>query len=74
MQLIYTKTRQPVLVGDSVELDPGDVWVINSIMMPTSPASTGRVYLKHGPTLQGFYPSVIGAEWDERPDREEGQP
>ena len=72
MNLIYNEDSCTVKVGDAVALGEDDEeWEVESIEKPHSPASTGRVYLKRCGTdfVQGFFPSVIGASWDDRPDR-----
>lgn len=74
MKLIYEKTGLPVLVGDTVFMRNGDFdpecCRVESIQAPRTLPSTGRVCLSCGGYTQEFYPSVIGATWDERPDRE----
>lgn len=72
MNLVYDKNSCTVRPGDTV-LIADERWTVESIEKPLHPASTGRVYLQRVGTecVQGFFPGVIGAEWDERPDRVE---
>lgn len=72
MNLVYDKNSCTVRPGDTV-LIADERWTVESIEKPRSLASTGRVYLQRVGTeyVEGFFPSVIGASWDERPDRVE---
>jgi hypothetical protein len=75
MRLVYKegpRAGAEVRVGDGVSLRDGPAEVL-SIEKPHKPASTGRVYVRPlGGTYEtGYYPSVIGAEWIEREDRQE---
>lgn len=78
MKLIYSKNKQEVCIGDRVELQHDGWMYVAVIQKPRSPASTGRVsvcklkkdidnFARH----HSYYPSVIGAEWIDREDREE---
>lgn len=77
MKLVYKANGTEVKVGDSLNgLEGFAGYVIDSIEKPKSPASTGRVYVRHPNNTkagfgQGYYPSVIQAEWIEREDRED---
>lgn len=66
MYLTYSKTQERVTVGDEVLTFRGEPVVVTGIELPKHAGSTGRVYVRsmdeHG-TEEGFYPSVIGAEW-----------
>ena len=69
MYLTYSKTQERVAVGDMTRTFQGERVVVTGIELPRHAGSTGRVYVrvidegsKEG-TEQGFYPSVIGAEW-----------
>lgn len=72
MKLIYTATGQLVEVGDKTHTFDGCPFEVESIEEPRSPASTGRVYglLGEAKTTASFYPSVIGAKWVDRADRD----
>lgn len=72
MKLIYERTGEEVKVEDRVKIGKG--WAtVKEFTQPHKPSSTGRVYVKMaGQTngnLSGFFPSVIGAKWIEREDR-----
>lgn len=69
MYLTYSKTQERVAIGDMTRTFRGDRVVVTNIELPKHAGSTGRVYVRvidegnmEG-TEQGFYPSVIGAEW-----------
>lgn len=69
MELIYSKTRKLVAVGDLVMLAEGRARVTH-IDKPHKPSSTGRVGVKcisrTNPWEQECFPSAIGAEWINR--------
>lgn len=71
MKLVYTmdKTRE-VKVGHEVMTRQGAA-IVTKIEKPHKPASTGRVYVRSPAARfsQGYYPSVIGAEWIDREDQ-----
>jgi len=73
MRLVYTSddnTGKEVAKGDTVELSSGEMVTVDSIEKPRHGGSTGRVYIKYeNGSIQGYYPSVVGAEWIEREDR-----
>lgn len=64
--LIYTASRKPVQVGDTVTDFRNETDIVRSIEEPRSPASTGRIYTANG---HGVYPSVYGCEWTGRTDQ-----
>jgi hypothetical protein len=66
MYLTYSKTQERVEVGDVAHTFRGEAVVVTGIEMPKHAGSTGRVYVRSMDERgmeQGFYPSVIGAEW-----------
>lgn len=75
MKLVYDATLEQVHVGHTGTLLDGSHYRIDDIRQPTSPASTGRVFItntdlpEEDQTSQGYYPSVIEATWIEREDR-----
>jgi hypothetical protein len=71
MRLIYTKTGEPVRLGDHVETFRGERAILLGMSEPHKPSSTGRVYiqLEESKASREFFPSVIGADWIERTDR-----
>lgn len=78
MKLIFTKTQKPVTVGMDVVSNSNENFRVVGIQEPHSPASTGRIVVKSVDSkgfsfgeMQGFYPSVFGAEWIDREDRAE---
>lgn len=84
MRLIYSKGPRrgaEVKLGDQVLLtinEPraGRLCSIVGIEEPRHAASTGRVYLEEVSRdgvprgMESYFPSIIGAEWDKRTDRE----
>lgn len=72
MRLIYSDTKTEVSSGDIVRAKNGQIFEVMSITKPHHPGSTGRVHVKEADNgwSQGFFPSVIGAEWVDREDRE----
>ena len=71
MKLIYKESKLPVQVNDLVIIDDTN-YIILEIPFPSSPASSGKVFLMEALdkllTCE-YYVSVIGAEWIEREDR-----
>lgn len=70
MKLIYTATKQPVLIGDRVSVD-GFEFVVTSFERPHKPAASGKVNLRYAlsrTTGRTFYVSIIGAQWVDRED------
>ena len=62
MVLVYEDTKQPVYVGDVVDIESVDAKaVVSGGRAPYRPGSTGRV--KIGPDALEYFPSVIGAKW-----------
>lgn len=70
MRLVYEKTGDPVMAGDLVSSQDGELFRLDFYREPHKPSSTGRVYVT--PTAGGcqreFFPSVVGAKWIERED------
>lgn len=84
-QLIYSDTREPVQVGDLVDITkwrhfaPDDIpfeqrefVTVHSFDHPHKPSSSGKVLVREYPSgpLREVYVSVIGAEWINRNDRD----
>jgi hypothetical protein len=78
MRLVYTsgpRLGKDVKVHDMITVY-GDQYEIHSIERPPKLESTGRVivhppHIKYSPANEvAYYPSVIGAEWVEREDRQ----
>ena len=71
MKLVYTKTQEPVKIGDVVPLDERQARV-DYFREPHKPSSSGKVVVtilgEHEYTRE-FFVNVIGAEWIEREDR-----
>lgn len=74
MKLVYkAEPTREVAIGDT-HIVRGQEYVITGIRKPEHGGSTGRVYLDEtGDSDAGvaWYPSVIGAEWIEREDRQD---
>lgn len=68
MKLIHKPSGYEIRVGDHVRNFRGELAIVEGWQKPTSPASTGRIYVDGG---RGYYPSVFNCEWVEREDREE---
>jgi len=73
MKLVNKLTGNEVLVGHKIMLSTGNVVTVTSIQEPRHGGSTGRVYVKYPISKNeiGFYPSVVGAHWVDREDREQ---
>lgn len=73
MKLICTRTGRVLLPGDTVTTFRGTLGTLTHSTPPHKPSSTGRVYvmLEGEAHSQAFFPSVIGAEFSPRTDREE---
>jgi hypothetical protein len=70
-QLIYTKTKKPVKIGDVVKLQPtGELAIVDYFAYPHKPSSSGKVSVKtaNSDWSHEVYVSVIGAEWINRTD------
>jgi hypothetical protein len=63
--LVHQGTAQPFYIGEQVTDFRGDVFYLRSVEAPRTPESTGRVYVSPSRlgAAQGYYPSVINAEW-----------
>jgi hypothetical protein len=71
MQLVYTATQAPVQTGDVVHVDNAP-YIVEGIVEPHKPASTGRVWCKsmcESKYFTEWFPSVIGASWIGRTDQ-----
>ena len=71
MKLIYSKSKQPVQIGDVVHVKRKP-YVVQSITEPHKPSSTGRVWcisMCDNRYTNEWFPSVIDAEWIEREDQ-----
>lgn len=62
MKLINTETGLEVKVGDEVTTFRGEKFILDSIVEPHKPSSTGKVYVTGDDFRRGFYPSVIGCK------------
>ncbi|WP_432263069.1 hypothetical protein [Cupriavidus sp. TMH.W2] len=71
MRLVYTATREPVAIDDTVTTSKGDKVVVKGFIKPRHSGSTGRVLVVYEGFTEPaeYYPSVIGAEWIDREDR-----
>lgn len=77
MKFVHKATGQEVKRGDKVH-NRGHPMLVSAFTPPTSPASSGRIYVVHDEHEleraailgQGFFPSVFDCEWIEREDRE----
>lgn len=68
MQLVNTKTNQPIKTGEVVHDFRGQAAVVTGWELPRSAASTGRVYVKEmreNGFEMGYYPSVYNLKWME---------
>ena len=70
MQLVYENTTSPVQIGDSVHID-NKAYVVQGIIKPHKPSSTGRVVCIAEETLNcvTWFPCVIRAHWINRNDQ-----
>lgn len=73
MRLVYTRSGDPVKVGDVGKTSRGDKVKVTYFREPHSSASEGKVTVQfldlEDDWTQEFYVSIIGAEWIEREDR-----
>jgi hypothetical protein len=62
--LVFIKSHNPVHNGDVVTLSRGEIVTVTGGRPPHTPASTGRVYVRHdtGVTSE-YFPNVIDAKW-----------
>lgn len=70
MKLVYKKSGVEVAKGDAAQTFRHETVIVESWEKPTSPASSGRVHVTRAGNRESLFPSVIGAEWIEREDRE----
>lgn len=73
MNLIYTKDKTPVNVGDKVEID-GQLLEIKFFSKPHKASSSGKITVAPVGTEEfgndrEFYVNIIGAEWINREDQ-----
>jgi hypothetical protein len=79
-QLVYSKSRKPVQIGDKVKTGRGELYYLQRIEEPRHSGSTGRVYLSKSKkprdefSYRSFFPGVIDAEWIGREDQGEENP
>ena len=77
MKLVYTKTGTEVKVGDVVEIAHGQKVKVTYFCEPHKPSSSGKVSVQYfgypeGEGTMEYFVNVIGAEWIEREDRQDG--
>lgn len=71
MKLVYKDTRKEVAKGDHVTLRDNVAAKVVSVEKPRHDGSTGRVYVRSVTGYeQGYYPSVINAEWIDHDDQD----
>ena len=68
--LVDIETGEPLVIGQRVQTFKGEVGRLLSATRPKHSGSTGRVdvQLDGSEFRWSWYPSVIGAEWRERPE------
>ncbi len=71
MRLVYKATGEEVKVGDIASIS-GLAYEVVGIKKPLNPHSAGHVeiYQRGSRITNQYFPSVIGAEWVEREDRQ----
>lgn len=69
MRLIYANSKKPVQLGDVVAMRDGQEGVVEAIVEPHKPSSTGRVRVRTGSHMfaSEYFPQVIAAVWEGRP-------
>ena len=73
MKLVFSNNKtKEVKIGDAVQNNDGEQVVVEHIVKPHKPSSTGRVYVRGPREEHGheFFPGVFGMEWIEREDHE----
>tara|TARA_R110000868_G_scaffold372202_1_gene636026 strand:- start:141 stop:341 length:201 start_codon:yes stop_codon:yes gene_type:complete len=64
MNLIHSKSKEVVKIGDTVFSFTGQKYVVVGMSKPNYDGATGRIYVKNEKIDScGFFPNVVGCEW-----------
>lgn len=71
MRLIYKDSKQPVKIGDIVDLGKGEMVDVQYFREPHKAGSTGKVTVETVNTglRREYFVGIIGAAWVEREDQ-----
>jgi hypothetical protein len=63
MNLIHSKSKEVVKIGDTVFSFIGQKYVVVGMSKPNDDGADGRIYVKNDRHQCGFFPSVVDCEW-----------